>query len=412
MKVLFSHPTGNAFVRAAALGMAEAGILGEFHTGIATFPGSLFHRLGDFSPMSELKKRRFVPILKDFTYTHPLYELLRLFSQKAGINFLSMHEQGMFSVDKIYHRMDKKVSSRFRHWSSHNLTAVYAYEDGALESFKTARILGMKSFYDLPIGYWRTARRLLEFEKERWPEYAMTLNGLTDSNEKLDRKDQELAFAGHIYVASQFTAETLKDYPGQLPTVEIIPYGFPDTILGRDYIKAGNRKLKMLFVGSLSQRKGVADLFAAVKAFPKEVQLTIVGRKPLAECMALDAELKKHHWISSLPHDEILQLMREHDVLIFPSLFEGFGLVITEAMSQGTPVITTDRTAGPAIIENGRNGWLIPAASTNALKAAIENLLNNPDLIPNAGIKAMESAAKRPWSVYGRELANSLKIKL
>ena len=51
--------------------------------------------------------------------------------------------------------------------------------------------------------------------------------------------------------------------------------------------------------------------------------------------------------------------MREHDVFVFPSLFEGFGLVITESMSQGTPVITTDRTAGPDLIKNDENGWLL-----------------------------------------------------
>ena len=50
--------------------------------------------------------------------------------------------------------------------------------------------------------------------------------------------------------------------------------------------------------------------------------------------------------------------MKEHDVLIFPSLFEGFGLVITEAMAQGTPVITTDRTAGPDVISDNENGCL------------------------------------------------------
>ncbi len=100
--------------------------------------------------------------------------------------------------------------------------------------------------------------------------------------------------------------------------------------------------------------------------------------------------------------------MREHDVFVFPSLFEGFGLVITEAMSQGTPVITTDRTAGPDLIEHGRNGWLIEAGSTPALQAAIEELLHHPQQIASTGKEAMETARQRPWEVYGRELAKAV----
>src|SRR5206468_9345000 len=97
-------------------------------------------------------------------------------------------------------------------------------------------------------------------------------------------------------------------------------------------------------------------------------------------------------WIPSLPHQQILKLMHEHDVLVFPSLFEGFGLVITEAMSQGTPVITTERTVGPDIIDHGQNGWIVEAGSTEALQQAIEELIFKPELVAETGLKAIETA--------------------
>jgi glycosyltransferase involved in cell wall biosynthesis len=125
-------------------------------------------------------------------------------------------------------------------------------------------------------------------------------------------------------------------------------------------------------------------------------------------CPVLNKELAKHKYIPSLAHAEILKIMREHDVFIFPSLFEGFGLVITEAMSQGTPVITTDRTAGPDLITHGKNGWLSEAGSTDALYNAIAALLNNPDSVPEAGLAAMKKANSRPWAVYGQELAAAI----
>jgi glycosyltransferase involved in cell wall biosynthesis len=133
-----------------------------------------------------------------------------------------------------------------------------------------------------------------------------------------------------------------------------------------------------------------------------------VGRAGLNHCPVLKTNLAKHTWIASLPHYKILELMREHDVLVFPSLFEGFGMVITEAMAQGTPVITTDRTAGPDIINDGQNGWLINAGSAGALQAALEKLLIRPHLIAAVGQAALATAAKRPWSVYGSELAGAV----
>ena len=78
-------------------------------------------------------------------------------------------------------------------------------------------------------------------------------------------------------------------------------------------------------------------------------------------------------------------------------------------MSQGTPVITTNHTAGADFIENGKNGWLINAGATNELAATIEQLLNDRSLIAANGHAARETAAKRPWIRYGGELASAVK---
>ncbi|RYE35448.1 MAG: glycosyltransferase, partial [Sphingobacteriales bacterium] len=161
-------------------------------------------------------------------------------------------------------------------------------------------------------------------------------------------------------------------------------------------------------VGRLEQRKGVANMFAAVAKVKDYVELTIVGVKSTENCKALNSALSGHKYITNLPHADILELMKQHDILLFPSLFEGFGLVITEAMSQGTPVITTERTAGPDLINNNENGWLTEAGSTEGLLAAIEHAISKPSKIIAAGKAAMETARKRPWEVYGRELANSI----
>lgn len=109
-----------------------------------------------------------------------------------------------------------------------------------------------------------------------------------------------------------------------------------------------------------------------------------------------------------MPHDEILKLMANQDLFIFPSLFEGFGLVITEAMSQGTPVITTDRTCGPDIIHDGKDGWIVEAGVSKPIKDLLSQFISDPGILTRTGQLARETASKRPWSVYEKTLAESV----
>lgn len=409
MKVVISHPTGNQSFRAASLGLQKAGMLASLRTTVTTFPGNIFDKLSTFGFFTEFGRRHYDPALAAYTQAWPWYELARFAATKVGFKNLIKHETGLFSVDAVYSNLDKRVAKTLKQMAANGTNAVYAYEDGALFSFREAKKLQLKCLYDLPIGYWRAAKRLLEIESERWPEWAATLTSLEDSAEKLARKDEELLLSDKIFVASQFTANTLKDYLGKLAPIEVIPYAFPPVASSRNYTSnSASKPLRLLFVGGLSQRKGIADLFAVVEKLKNHVELTVVGKKLSDQCPALNAALAKHRWIPSLPHSKILELMQAHDVLVFPSLFEGFGLVITEAMSQGTPVITTDRTAGPDLIKHGENGWLIEAGSTNALQAAIEELLLKTNIIAEVGWEALQTASKRTWDVYGRELAQSI----
>ncbi len=410
MKLILFHPQGNANVRASAIAFAESDMLAEFHTSIACFEGSFLDNLANISFLSELKKRSLELILQPYTHTEPFMELGRLLAARAGIKKLLTQETGYFSVQAITRNLDKKIADIIKKSDASQIDGVYAYEDGAYQSFNSARNKGYQNIYDLPTGYWRAKLRILEEEKKRFPEWKSTITGLFDSEEKLRRKDEEIKMASVIFVASKFTKSTLSDYPGKLPPVQVIPYGFPEVGSVREYRKhQANEPLKILFVGNLSQQKGIAYLAEAIATLEKHISLTLIGRKADDNCEALNEMVAKHNWIPSLHHDEILKIMREHDVLVFPTLFDGFGLVISEAMSQGTPVIATFNSAGPDLIEHDKNGWLIETGSTIALKSVLEDLIANPEKISFAGKEAMETARRRPWKVFRDELSAAVK---
>lgn len=405
MKIILSHPTGNANVRTISQALAEANLLGKFYTCVAVFKNTLLFHLSRFKPFRELRRRFFPQVLKRYTNTRPLRELGRISSQKFGWKKGLVHEKGVFCIDKVYEDLDSHVSRNLKKYS-----AVYAYEDGALQSFENARRLGLHCLYDLPTGYWRAHREYLEEERRRLPEWSMTLKGFKDSERKLHKKDQEISMADAIFVASSFTRETLKFYPGNLPPVYLVPYGFPEIKKNRVYGKIHGRKIKILFVGGLSQLKGIANVLAAADYYRDTVDLTIVGRKLVEGCTPLEKGLAKHTWIPSLPHEEVLKLMSCHDLFVFPSLFEGYGLVIAEAMSQGTPVITTNRTCGADFIKDGENGWLVDAGDTESLINKIEWILSNPECISRVGKEAILTAEQSPMFTYGEKMVEKIKL--
>jgi glycosyltransferase involved in cell wall biosynthesis len=358
--LLFSHPTGNAVARAALSCLFEAGILREFHTSVASYPGNVWEALGKSSWGKEFKRREFDLRFQSLTVQHPFRELGRMLSTRIKCGGLARHETGPFCIDAVYRAQDRMTALRLRK-RPQLFTGAYVFEDGAINTLTVAKEQGLLGVYELPIGYWRTARKLLKGEFERHPEWHNTLTGFKDSRDKLDRKDAELASASKVIVASTFTAGTLKDYPGQPVPHAVVTFGFPAVCPESERLRGRvnrEKRLRLLFVGSLSQRKGIADLFAAANILSGVVSLTVIGNKVTEDCPALDRELKKHRWVPTLPHQRILEEMRAHDILVFPSLFEGFGLVITEAMSQGTPVITTERTAGPDL-HHPRPKWLV-----------------------------------------------------
>jgi len=405
--ITLSHPTGNPNVKGVLMGLQENNILQSFHTSIAYFPCGFIAQIAKIPLLKDFKRRNFDPTIRKQIHTYPYKELGRLFSQRLNLNGLLLHETGIFSTDKCCRYIDDKTAGYML--NNKNITGVYAYEDSALSQFSVAKKQGIKCFYDLPIGYWRAKNRMLSEEIEKYPDWKITLGGFNDSPEKLQCKDKELSLADIIFVASSFTKKTLEEeYPGKLAPIKVIPYGFPPVNDARTFSSSQNRKIKLLYVGGLTQRKGIAYIFDAVKGLENNIELTVAGKGNIDGCPALKKELNKHNYIPSLPHNEVLELMATQDILVFPSLFEGFGLVITEAMSQGTPVITTDRTCAPDVITHKQDGWIVEAGSVIALRKQLEEIIASPTVLKSVGQAALQTAKNRPWTKYGQETAKAI----
>ncbi|MBV9007918.1 MAG: glycosyltransferase family 4 protein [Verrucomicrobia bacterium] len=398
--ILMSHPVGNENVRQAALGFAEAGLLDQFWTTINWDPDSPLDRVLPDKIRRTLRRRTYPPTVRKRTRALPFRETARLLLGAMNVGSFSQHETGWLSIDAISRELDRHIAEELS--SKDANTCVYAYEDCALESFRAAERRGQTRIYDLPIGYWRAAQRIFSDEREREPEWSATLTGTRDSAEKLAWKDEELRLAQRVVVASAFTQSTLSESPAKY-NVAVVPYGGPPVHEGDLLNCAG--KLRILFAGSLGQRKGLSYALRAVEMIGREhCELTLLGRMAANDCPVLDAAVRRHRWIPTLSHAEVLREMREHDIVLFPSLFEGFGLVITEAMSQGTPVITTPHTAGPDIIDDGVDGFIVPIRSAETIAQKLDLLASEPHRLQAMKMAAREKARRRTWENYRRQL--------
>lgn len=402
--ILLSHPTANQNVRQAALALAEEDLLAEFWTCLNWKEGSFVDRNLPARLRTELRRRSFPDRVKPFIKTFPWREAARLLSQQLGLGSLTRGETGIFSIDAVYFSMDRHVAGRLR--NSRGIKAVYAYDNGALESFRAARDRGLKCIYEHPIVYWREVRRYQQEEAELHPEWKPTLGALQDSEEKLARKDAELALADVVIVASTFSKDSLKQAPGLKASVQVqvIPYGAPSVSYAAG--ERRNGRLAVLFVGALSQAKGLNYLLQAAAKLEPQIDLTLIGKR-VSPVVPAPALLDKHRWIPSLAYDDLLREMARQDVLVLPSLHEGFGLVIGEAMAQGLVVIATPHTAAPDLIDDGVDGFIVPIRSAEAIAEKLELLARDP-----ARLHEMKQAARRKALAHSWESYRSSLVRL
>lgn len=403
--ILLAHPTGNTNFRAASRAFHSQGILRELNSCICWNPDSPLAQLLPKFLRRQLSRRAFRDIPLYLQHSYPTREAVRLLSGNFYIDWLHQHEKGLLSFDAIYRSFDRHVANRLR--SLTNLSAIYAYEDASLNTFTTAKELGLSCLYDLPFGYWRCAKELFQEERDLKPEWAATLFSLGDSPDKLKRKDAELSLADVVIVPSQFVYSTLSASPVSCARIKIVPFGSPPPISKLPEYKIVS-PLRALYVGSIGQRKGISYALEAIDLLQNQVSLTIIGKPTARNCLPVSAALERHSWIPSLPHHMILEQMRQHDVLLFPTLFDGFGLVMTEALSQGLPVITTAHSGAAECIRNGVEGFIVPIRNSQSIAERLQQLVDDPDLLYRMRKACPRRAAELSWSKYEIKLREAI----
>jgi len=174
----------------------------------------------------------------------------------------------------------------------------------------------------------------------------------------------------------------------------------------------------ILFVGRLTKQKSVEILLKAIKIlknkYSKNLKIAIVGDGELKENLNnLTVELGVNREVEFLGvRKDVKELMVSSKIFVLPSRWEGFGLVIIEAMSNMLPVIASNVGGIPELIEDGKDGILVPPENPKALARAINNLLENEELREKLSKAAYKKVRERysidTYSVHMLDFYKSL----
>jgi glycosyltransferase involved in cell wall biosynthesis len=140
---------------------------------------------------------------------------------------------------------------------------------------------------------------------------------------------------------------------------------------------------RLLFVGRMSDQKGLDELIVALSGLPEAVELDIVGDGPhracveaLAERLGVRGRVAFHGW---LDRKAIVALYQHATLFVFPSRDEGMPNVVLEAMACGLPVVATNIAGTNELVIDGETGLLVPRDDAAALGAAISQCLGSID---------------------------------
>ncbi len=210
------------------------------------------------------------------------------------------------------------------------------------------------------------------------------------------------ALATHIIANSQATKNALLRNAPWLEEKRIsVVYNGVDV---QDFVHANGAQLRQSwgiqngapllgFVGQLDERKGISVLLSSFEEIVRRVpqaRLIIVGEGPLREM--IESEIRAHGWedrirLSGFLND-VPAVMSAIDLLLLPSFWEGFGIVLIEAMAAAKPVVTTAVSSMPEIVDEGRTGFLVPPGDATALAARACELLQDHEMRRAFGVAA------------------------
>jgi glycosyltransferase involved in cell wall biosynthesis len=315
--------------------------------------------------------------------------------------------------------MNYFTTNRLRHWQNRafdffvssqlartSFDVLIALSGSALYSLRRAKKLGKVAVLDQHDIHFRLAATLLQEERERCPEFSSTIPYWPPLKSYLRCLEEEMLLADYILVPSTFSLHSHLDAGVPFEKLILLPHATEPPYESSSRKRHLDGKFRVLFAGSITQRKGVKYLLEAIKQLDSPMlELVMVG-DIVGNSAALESYKGYFRWVGYVSHELLAAYFGMSDVLVLPSIYDAFGLVALEAMAAGLPVIVSEHTAaGSDVVRDGIDGFVIPIRDIGALKDRLMRLYSNEELRIQMGRNGQERVKQFNWDSYKTRLA-------
>jgi len=391
-------------------GLNESSLLKEVVTTVTIdprrFSGKFISGLSYVFP-SSLKKgidRRIVP---EF-----LQGKVRSFCGREIVRLLASQTRS----DVFAHRIwlwaeigfDREVA---RKYSGHYLY-IYGMEHSSLETFKKQKNFGGLCILRQVVAHGQNIVDVMKREIDKFPEYETPYLRIIqrDLERVVVRKEAEYQLADLIVTNSFFVRDSFVKAGIDPKKVVAVPTGCPPCSTIPAKSGQGSGPLVFLFVGTLSLRKGLPYLMRAWRLLKhgRTAELWLVGPRELPE-IAFQDQGNGIRYFGSVSKSSLSRIYQQSDVLVLPTLLEGLAHVVLEALSYGIPIITTKESGCGDLVQDGRNGFVIPSADAEELCNTITWCIEHRDQLEIMGKVSAEKALS--WTVEDSNREHLVVIK-
>ena len=359
---------------------------------LGALPGSL----GAYASR-ELNGRGLGPLTKSSVECTPTADL----AVAVAIRLLSGTNASSRVIWARNRRLDRFVSQRLPADST-----VFIGQAGAAgRSLERAKSLGMLSAVNWNIQHWEFARA--EVEQEALCNPAWTQDRVfTHSNfpDRLVRSWlEELDTADYILTPSTSVTQSFISRGYSPDRFWTIPYGVDSTRFPALERKRSRRDpLRVLCVGQVSQRKGLSYFFDVARRLP-HVEFDWVGWR-----VAKLPEEPPNNVSLHFSAPDLLPFLQAADVFLFPSLIDGFGLVVLEAMATGLPAICSSNAGAMDVIDEGDDGWIVAPRDVERMTALLERIADDRQGLTRISANARAKAESYTWARFHRETVEAV----
>ena len=275
-----------------------------------------------------------------------------------------------------------------------------------LKTGRLAQKRGGKYICDRGSSHIRYTDELLTEEFKRW---GQEFEGVYPKH--IMREEQEYDQADLITVPSEFAHRSYVEMGVPAEKLRRVAYG-ADLSRFSKVADPPADSFEVLCVGQVSFQKGIPYLLDAFQNFrhPRKRLTMVGGVLPEMEKFLKTRKLDGVEFVGAVPHAQLKGLMSRSHVVVFPSINDGFGMVIGEAMACGCPVISSENCGGKDLIQDGHEGYVVPIRDAAAITERLERLAQDPGLRDAMGAHSLERVVSLGgWDTYGRDYVAALE---